>query len=247
MNAVNTVQTLSGTNYKKWKQDLEICLGLMDLDIATRENPSPEPAKDDTANVKARYEKWQKANRISLLVIKRSMSDTIRGGIPESESAKEFLASIDEKFKESDKAETGNLMNELITKKYNGMGCVRERILELLDIGAKLNALKVPMSDPFLVHVALNSLPKEYSQLKSTYNAHKEKWSLNELIAICVHEERHIRQENFEKMVNMVTDYHNSSTARQEHNKGTPHHFKVGANKGFKAKGKCFFCKKPGT
>nr|XP_028960048.1 uncharacterized protein LOC114825477 [Malus domestica] len=160
MNVMNTVQTLNGTNYKKWKQDLEIYLGLMDLDMARRENSPLESATDATANVKAKYEKWQK-----------SMSDTMRGGIPESESAKEFLASIDEKFKESNTAETGNLMNKLMSKRCNGIGCVREHILELLNIGAKLNALKVPMSDPFLVHVELNSLPNEYSQLKSIYNA----------------------------------------------------------------------------
>lgn len=56
-------------------------------------------------------------------------------------------------------------MNELMSKKYNDMGCMREHILELLDIGAKLNALDVPMSDPFQVHIALNSLPNEYSRL----------------------------------------------------------------------------------
>ncbi|XP_048439691.1 uncharacterized protein LOC125477004 [Pyrus x bretschneideri] len=153
MNAVNTVQTLSGTNYKKWKQDLEICLGLMDLDMATREDSPPEPATDATVDVKSNYEKWQKANRIALLVIKKSMSDTVKNS--------------------RNKAETGNLMNELMWKMYNGIGYVREHILKLLDIGAKLNALKVPMSDPFLVHVALHSLPNEYSQLKNTYNAQK--------------------------------------------------------------------------
>nr|XP_017179049.2 uncharacterized protein LOC108169707 [Malus domestica] len=143
----------------------------MDLDIAIREDSPPEPAADATVDVKAKHKMWLKANRIALLVIKKSMSDTVRGGIPDSKNAKEYLPSIHEKFKESDKAETGNLMNDLMSKKYNGMGCVREHILELLDIGAKLNALDVPMSDPFLVHGALNSLPNEYSKLKSTYNA----------------------------------------------------------------------------
>ncbi|KAM2147950.1 hypothetical protein ACFX1Q_004634 [Malus domestica] len=243
MSVVNTVQTLSGTNYKKWKQDLDICLGLMDLDVAIREDSPPEPAADATVDVKAKYERWLKANRITLLVIKKSMSDTVRGGIPDSKNAKEYLASIHEKFKESDKAETSNLMNDLMTKKYNGVGCVREHILELLDIGAKLNALEVPMSDPFLVHVALNSLPNEYSQLKSTYNAQKEKWSLNELIAICVHEEQHIRSKIVDKKVNMVTEFKNNA---QKLNSGrdTP---KFGVNKNSKSiKGKCFFCKKPG-
>lgn len=57
MNAVNIVQTLSGTNYKKWKQDLEICLGLMNLDIATRENSPPEPVSDAAVDVKEKYER----------------------------------------------------------------------------------------------------------------------------------------------------------------------------------------------
>ncbi|XP_070672052.1 uncharacterized protein [Malus domestica] len=163
MNAVNTVQTLCGTNYKKWKQDLDICLGLMDHDIAIKEDFPPKPTTDATIDVKAKHEKWLKANRIALLVIKKSMSDIVRGGIPDAENPKEYLTSIHEKFKESDKAETCNFMNDLMSKKYNGMGCVREHILELLDIGAKLNALDVPMSDAFLVHVALNSLPNENS------------------------------------------------------------------------------------
>ncbi|XP_068307381.1 uncharacterized protein [Pyrus communis] len=134
---------------------------------------------DAVVDVRAKYERWLKENRNALLVIKKSMSDIVRRGIPKSETVKEYLTSIQEKFKESDKAKIGNLMNELITKKYNGMGCVREHILELLDVGAKLNALDVPMNDAFLVHIALNSLPNEYSQLKSTYNAQKEKWSMN--------------------------------------------------------------------
>lgn len=51
-------------------------------------------------------------------MIKKSMSNTVRGGIPDSKNAKKYLASIHEKFKESDKAETGNLMNKFMIKKY---------------------------------------------------------------------------------------------------------------------------------
>ena len=76
------------------------------------------------------------------------------------ESAKEFLASIEAKFKESDKAENGNLMNSLMTTKFVD-GSVREHILGLTDTATKLNALDVAIIDPFLVHVAPNSLPSE--------------------------------------------------------------------------------------
>ena len=89
MNVENTVQTLSGTNNKKWKQDIDICLGLMDLNLAIREDSPQEPVADATVDVRAKYERQLKANRIALLVIKKSMFDTVRGGIPESETAKE--------------------------------------------------------------------------------------------------------------------------------------------------------------
>ncbi|XP_070672112.1 uncharacterized protein [Malus domestica] len=147
----NSIQALIGTNYKKWKYDIEIVLGFMDLDVALREEKPDVPEKDDSTNIKNKYEKWHNANRMAILIMKRPMSDNVRA-----------------KFKESDKAETGNLMNSLMTTKFVD-GSVGEHILGLIDITAKLNALGVAISDPFLVHVALNSLP--YSQLKSTYNA----------------------------------------------------------------------------
>ncbi|XP_017191265.1 uncharacterized protein [Malus domestica] len=161
----------------------------MDLDVALREEEPDVPEEDDSTKITNKYEKWHKANRMAILIMKRAMSDTVRGGTADMESAKEFLASIEAKFKESDKAETGNLMNSLMTTKFVD-GSAREHILGLIDIATKLNALDVAISDPFLVHLALNSLPSEYSQLKSTYNAQKEKWNLNELIAICVREHK---------------------------------------------------------
>ncbi|KAM2594083.1 hypothetical protein TB1_043157 [Malus domestica] len=104
---------------------------------------------------------------------------------------------------ESEKVETGTLMNTFITTKYLG-GDVREHILSMVDAAAKLNALNIKIDDPFLVHLTLNSLSPEYSQLKSTYIAQKQKWDLNELIAICVHEEQNIRQDKGKKQVNAV-------------------------------------------
>ncbi|KAM1013953.1 hypothetical protein EV1_043514 [Malus domestica] len=94
-------------------------------------------------------------------------------------------------------------MNTFITTKYLG-GDVREHILSMFDAAAKLNALNIKIDDPFLVHLTLNSLSPEYSQLKSTYIAQKQKWDLNELIAICVHEEKNIRQDKGKKQVNAV-------------------------------------------
>ena len=215
----------------------------MDLDVALREEEPDVPEEDDSTKIKNKYEKWHKANRMAILIMKRSMYDTVRGGIADTDSAKEFLASIEAKFKESDKAETGNLMNSLMTTKYVD-GSVREHIVGLIDIATKLNGLDVAISDPFLVHVALNSLPSEYSQLKSTYNAQKEKWDLNELIAICVHEEQNIRQEK-NKVANLVHTHAKNSVKENPKNPA----YKAKGSNNFKAATKpnglkCFFCKK---
>ncbi|XP_048423749.1 uncharacterized protein LOC125469841 [Pyrus x bretschneideri] len=139
----------------------------MDFDLALRENEPTKPTEGTTAEKKNECEKWVKANKMALLVIKRSMSDLVQEAITESDNAKAYLDSIEAKFKESKKAETRTLMNTLIATKYLG-GDVREHILSMVDAAAKLDALNIKIDDPFLVHLALNSLPPDYSQLKST-------------------------------------------------------------------------------
>ncbi|XP_070667779.1 uncharacterized protein [Malus domestica] len=129
------------------------------------------------------------------------MKDVVIGGFPVATNAKDFLKSIEAKYRESPKTETGNLMNALTTMRYDGVQSVREYILKMVDVAGKLNALEVPISDTFLVHVIMNSLPENYTQLKVYYNGLREKWDVNELIAICVSEEERMKKEKFEKEI----------------------------------------------
>ncbi|CAN1216838.1 hypothetical protein LINPERPRIM_LOCUS788 [Linum perenne] len=62
-------------------------------------------------------------------------------------------------------------------------------------IVSKLKALKVDLSEEFLVLMVLVSLPSQFSQFKISYNCQKEKLSLNELISHCVQEEDRLKQE----------------------------------------------------
>ena len=45
------------------------------------------------------------------------------------------------------------------------------------------------MSESFLVHFILNTLQPQYGPFKISYNTHKDKWSINELMTMCVQEE----------------------------------------------------------
>ncbi|XP_070668580.1 uncharacterized protein [Malus domestica] len=92
---------------------MEIMLGLMDHDLALKENAPSTLTSASTAEDKVKHEKWHKANRMSLMVMKRTISETVRGGIPACDKEKDFLDDVGAKFKVSEKAEMGNLMTTL--------------------------------------------------------------------------------------------------------------------------------------
>ncbi|KAL0359254.1 UNVERIFIED_CONTAM: hypothetical protein Sangu_0774800 [Sesamum angustifolium] len=110
--------------------------------------------------------------------------------------------------------ERSNRLSLMLIKKHiskgirvqsqNALKSVREHIMHMRDIAAQLKPLEVDISEPFLVHLILNSLPKEYGPFKITYNAQKEKWSVNELLTMCVQEEERLKNENIE-VANLVT------------------------------------------
>ena len=181
-----------------------MALGFLDYDLAIREQAPEKPTEGATAEEKALFAKWEKANRMAILIMLKSMSPTVRGGIPPSDNAKEFLELISLKFKESKKAEMGSLINKLTDMRYAGNGCVRVHILNMIDIGMNLRGYGVNIDENMLVHLALNSLPTNLKQIKSSYVAQKESWSLNELIAICVQEEQNIKKEKSLNHVNLV-------------------------------------------
>ena len=56
-------------------------------------------------------------------------------------------------------------------------------------IAKRLKVLDLVLSDDLLVHLALNSLPSQYGQIRTSYNCQPSKWTLNELITHCVDEE----------------------------------------------------------
>lgn len=162
---VNQIATLHGSNFKKWKQDLELCLGMADYDHILKENPPAALTETSSKSEKSAFKSWHKNNRMSLMIMKRSMSEAVRGGIPESEFAREYLGFIEERFKLSDKAEVGNLLNKLIPMKFDGVGSIREYIMKGIDVAAKLKNLNIPIDDALIVHLVLNSLPDQYSQI----------------------------------------------------------------------------------
>ena len=116
---------------------------------------------------------------------------------------------------------------------------VREHIMQMRDIAAQLKTLEVEMSDSFLVHYILNTLPHQYGPFKISYNTHKDKWSINELLTMCVQEEGRLTMELGESAL-MATQGKNHNQAKPK-GKG-----KIPIQGEIKKEFKCLFCKKKG-
>ena len=121
------------------------------------------------------------------LILRKTMTNVVRGSISDKwDMPKDFMDDTSLKFKENEKPEISHLLDHLIGIQYNTAGSVREHIMKMIDITTKLKDFKIAIDAQFLVHMALYSLLASFSQLKTTYNAQKDKWTLNELISICV-------------------------------------------------------------
>ncbi|CAN6711812.1 unnamed protein product [Malus baccata var. baccata] len=184
---LNTVEPLTGVNYKKWKQDLEIVLGVMDWDLALGTEEPLTPTDGSTSNatnakdfLKSIEQKYQEPQKTEI----------------DATNANDFLNSIEEK--------------------HDGIESLCEYILKMVDIAGKLKALEVLIPETFLVHVILSSLLDSYTHLKLSYNALREKWDVNELISFeneKIKSLNYVRSTN-EAHTPLTTDTRKNSTKR---------------------------------
>ncbi|KAK3023367.1 hypothetical protein RJ639_043448 [Escallonia herrerae] len=192
---LSSIESLSGTNFKKWKEQISIILGVMDLDYALRVDAPAALTAESSTEQKAAYEKWERSNRISLMIMKGSITTANRGAIPDSDNAKLYLAHIEEQFQGSSKAHATTLITKMVTLKNSGSNGVREHILRMNDMASQLKGLDMEISEGFLVHFIMTSLPAQFGPFKINYNTQKEKWKMSELISMCVQEEERLKSE----------------------------------------------------
>ncbi|CAL1397367.1 unnamed protein product [Linum trigynum] len=212
----------------------------MDLDLALRlERPVSTP--DNLNEVK--IEKWDRSNRMCMMIMKRSIPEAFRGSMTENESAKGFLEEIEQYFAKNEKSEASYLLSKLVSMKYKGKGNIREYIMEMSNLASKLKSLKLELSEDLLVHLVLISLPVHFGQFKVSYNTQKDKWSLNELISHCVQEEERQARDRTES-AHLASSSQNKikKRARDVAEKSSQQKKPKMQTEGFP----CYFCKKTG-
>nr|XP_016440573.1 PREDICTED: uncharacterized protein LOC107766327 [Nicotiana tabacum] len=110
---------LSGDNYTEWKEKILLTLGCLDLDLALRVDEPPVPTESTKA--------------LGVLSLN-------------SDKVKAYMKAIDEQFVSSDKALPNILMKRFSSMTFDRSRTVREHIMEMRDIDAKLKSLEVDMS-----------------------------------------------------------------------------------------------------
>ena len=167
--------------------------------------------------------KWQLNNKKCLKIMQTKMSDAILGSVPQKNAAgvpyiaAEYLAIVE--------SQHTCLIKQLVNMKYTGGG-IREHILKMSNINAKLTAMKLVLPEEFLVHLVFVSLPQEYATFAVNYNSQEEKWNLQKLIDMCVQEE------------DRLSALHGGSLNYVQHNKNKRNF----PNKNYKAKNQWESC-----
>ncbi|KAL5738039.1 hypothetical protein ACOSP7_030800 [Xanthoceras sorbifolium] len=201
----------------------------MDIDYAIRKDEPPVITDTSSAANIALYEKWEQSNRLSVIFIKTKISDGIR----------DLLKGIDEQFVTSEKALASTLIMKLSSLRLTSVKGVREHIMKMRNIVTQLKKIEVDMSESFLVHYILNTLPQQYGPFKISYKTHKDEWSINELMIMCVQEEGRLLMEQGDNA--MLAIQGKGKTEANHKDKG-----KIPPKVDIKKESKCFFCKKKG-
>ena len=120
------------------------------------------------------------------MFIKTHISIGTFGSIEKHVKVRDLLKAIDEQFAKYDKSFASTLIIQFSSSRLIGIGGVRDHIMCMMEISVQLKSLEVPLLKSFLVHYILCTLSPQYSPFKISYNTHKDKWSINELLTMCV-------------------------------------------------------------
>lgn len=69
------IEKLIGSNFKKSKDDADIVLGVMDLDWHYQRAALTDA---NTADQRNKFEKWERANRMSSMIMKKAMTQLVK-------------------------------------------------------------------------------------------------------------------------------------------------------------------------
>ena len=120
------------------------------------------------------------------------MEDSSYESIPKTENAKEFLDAVGKKYT---KFSNNELLNTLHSTFYDETSGVRGHIDNILAYYNKIKTINREFDSNYVVWLIIGTLPSQFDNIRSSYNAHKEQWTIEEITTILAKEEEDMKKE----------------------------------------------------
>lgn len=151
----------------------------------------------DDLFAKTRTDKWENQTALVLMVINGPFLKPFL--VKFHRLTKEFLKANGQKFKESDKIETHNSLNSFSNAKFDNSENVRNYILKLVQIATRPREINRSITEDLIIHGVFDSLPLEYEQSEVSHTTLQDKWSIVDLITVCVQKEHRLSKKRAKK------------------------------------------------
>ncbi|XP_027368150.1 uncharacterized protein LOC113874128 [Abrus precatorius] len=168
--SISSVPVFNGLNFSNWSEQVQFHLDVLDLDLALQEEKPTDITDTSSNEEKTHYKAWERSNRLSLMFMRISVAENIRTALLKTESAKQFMKSVEEHSQTADKSLAGTLMSTLTNMRFDGSCTMHEHVVEMTNIAARLKSLGMTVDESFLAQFILNSLSTEYGPFQVNYN-----------------------------------------------------------------------------
>ena len=96
------------------------------------------------------------------------------------------------------------LLNILNSTFYDGTSGVRGHIDKILTCYNKIKTIGLEFDTDYVVWLVMGTLPSQFDSIRSSYNAKKGQWTMEEMIAILAKEEKDVKKRR-SRSIYMVT------------------------------------------
>ena len=82
-------------NFPEWSEQVQFHLGVMDLDLTLLTDKPAAITETSSAEQRSFHKTWEKSNRLSLMLMRMTITESIKSTIPKSDDAKKFLEYVE--------------------------------------------------------------------------------------------------------------------------------------------------------